>query len=105
MYYTVVSSECYAWINSGVSINSPVGEIMAKARLLQCSVDLPARAAVLNMKQFNGRYGCVYCEDEGTARASSHLHRNWLPSTTSVARTHHSIISNAKDALQTSNIK
>ena len=51
-------------------MNSPAGEITCKARLL-CSVDLPARASVLNMKQFNGKYGCSQCEDEGQPRASS----------------------------------
>ena len=33
--------------------------------LLTCSVDLPARSLVLNMKQYNGRYGCSFCYDEG----------------------------------------
>lgn len=27
-----------------------------------CCVDSVARAAILNMKQFNGRYGCTFCE-------------------------------------------
>ena len=49
----------------GITVSNPVGEITCKARLLMCSVDLPARAFVLNMKQFNGKYGCSQCEDEG----------------------------------------
>ena len=65
-----------------------------------CSVDLPARASVMNMKQFNGKHGCAYCEDEGVPRPTSHLHRNWPYSTTSIPRTHHSIVDNAKSALR-----
>ena len=49
----------------GITVNSPAGEITCKARLLMCLVDLPARASVLNMKQFNGKFGCSQCEDEG----------------------------------------
>ena len=46
--------------NTGISANSPTGLVTSKARLLMCSVDLPARAQVLNMKQFNGKQGCIY---------------------------------------------
>ena len=82
-------------------MNSPVGEITSKARLLMCSVDLPARAFVLNMKQYNGKYGCSQCEDEGQPRSSSHLVRNWPYSPSSVPRTHQRVIANAKEALRT----
>ena len=27
--------------------------------------DLPAKATVVNMKQFNGQFGCLYCTDPG----------------------------------------
>ena len=27
--------------------------------------DLPAKATTTNMKQYNGKYGCNYCTDEG----------------------------------------
>ncbi len=64
-----------------------------------CSVDLPAKAIVLNMKQFNGRYACIHCEDEGVPRPSSHLHRNWPYSSNSTPRTHASILANAQEAL------
>lgn len=74
--------------------------IMAKARMLMCSVDLPAKAIVLNAKQFNGRYGCTYCEDKGVARASSHLHRDWLYTQQCTLRSHAGIIQNARQALR-----
>ena len=65
-----------------------------------CAVDLPARASVLNMKQFNGKWGCTYCEDEGVPRPTCHLVRNWPYSTTSTPRTHESIVRNARRALR-----
>ena len=37
-------------------------EIVSKAIPLLCSVDSVARAAILNMKQFNGTFGCTFCE-------------------------------------------
>lgn len=40
------------------------------------------------MKQYNGKQGCSYCEDEGVPQASSHLHRNWPFVESSVPRTH-----------------
>lgn len=85
---------------SGFAVDSPCGPVTAKARLLMCTLDLPAKAIVLNMKQYNGQHGCTYCEDEGVARASTHLHRNWPYSTSSSARTHEGIVQNAREAVQ-----
>lgn len=36
-----------------------------RAKLLLSVFDLPAKAAVVNLKQFNGRYGCLYCTNPG----------------------------------------
>ena len=85
----------------GFSVTAPSSEITCKVRLLMCSADLPARASVLNMKKFNGAYGCSQCEDKGQPRASSHLHRNWPCTTPCVSRTHESVILNATDSLRT----
>ena len=48
-----------------VSINTPEGIKYLKAKLLLGVFDLPAKAAAVNMMQYNGRYGCLYCLDEG----------------------------------------
>ena len=61
----------------GFEVETPDGPMVAKARLLMCSVDLLAKAIVFNTKQFNGKHGCTYCEEEGITRSTSHLHRNW----------------------------
>ena len=78
---------------------SPDGPITAHAMLLACSVDLPARAIVLNMKQYNGKYACCFCEDPGVARQSSHLHRNWPYNKEVVASSHLSLKKNAADSI------
>ena len=83
---------------AGITIKTPCGEMTSKARLLLCSVDLPARASMLNMKLYNGKHACAYCEFEGVPRASSHMHRNWPYETSSQRRTHDSFIRNAMEA-------
>lgn len=80
---------------------TPAGMMLAGAILLSCSVDLPARAMIMNMKQFNGMYGCVYCEDQGTVVGSDHLHRYWPQQTASIPR---SLLSNAREAITTGSV-
>ena len=79
-------------------MSTPDGEVTARARLLMCSSDLPAKALLLNMKQYNGQHGCSYCEDEGVPRPTTHLHRNWPYSESSTLRTHSGLIANADEA-------
>ena len=99
MSYMCITWTCVVFI--GFEVVTPEGPMIVKAHLLICSVDLPAKAIVLNCKQFNGEYGCSYCEDEGVPRATTHLHRNWPYSSSSVPRTHRGIIANAREALRT----
>ena len=73
----------------------------AGAILMNCSMDLPARAMVMNMKQWNGISGCLYCEDEGTVIGGDHLHRYWPQQESSVARSHASLLKNAETATRT----
>ncbi|XP_075742920.1 uncharacterized protein LOC142796363 [Rhipicephalus microplus] len=40
-------------------------KLSSKVSVVCCCVDAPARAAVLNMKQFNGYYGCSFCHHKG----------------------------------------
>ena len=61
----------------GFPVSTPVGLRTSRAMLLQLSVDLPARAMVTNTKQFNGKYGCLYCYNPGTTDSSNPLHRFW----------------------------
>lgn len=87
--------------HTGVDVHTPVGTMRAGAILLTCTVDLPARAMLINMKQFNGIHGCLYCEDEGTVLGADHLHRYWPQQSTSVQRSHASLLRNAEEATRT----
>ena len=74
--------------------------MIARAILLQCSADLPARAAIVNMKQFNGICGCLYCESKGFT-GHSPLHRFWFYDPSAPLRSNSSILDNAREALNT----
>ena len=71
--------------------------------LLLCSVDLPARALITNMKQWNGINGCLYCEDRGVTIGGDHLHRYWPYQPSSTSRSRASLLSNAEMAVITGN--
>ena len=82
-------------------MDTPIGAMRARAMLLLGSVDLPARAILLNMKHFNGMYGCLYCHHPGETEPGNHLHRFWpdKPDTKDL-RTMHSILRDAKEATE-----
>ena len=69
--------------------------------LLLSSVDLPARALLMNMKQYNGKFGCLYCEDPGVTLPNNSLHRFWPGMRDGKARTHQSILCDIKAAVVT----
>ena len=50
-----LSSKGFTWNSNGI-------EVVSKLFPLGCCVDSVARCAILNMKKFNGTYGCTYCE-------------------------------------------
>jgi hypothetical protein len=85
----------------GVVVHTPVGTHTARAIIINCSVDLPARAILLNMKQWNGKYGCLYCESPGTTLNGDHLHRYWPYDEASACRSHASVMHNAELATRT----
>ena len=39
--------------------------VICRARLLYTLADLPAKASLTNMMQYNGRFGCPTCKMEG----------------------------------------
>ena len=48
-----------------VGINIEHGCVTVKARLLVVVTDLPAKAAIMNIMQFNGEFGCPVCLHKG----------------------------------------
>ena len=87
----------------GIEITTPSGRKQLQALLLTCLVDLPARALVLNMKQYNGKRGCSMCEDEGQTSGRSHFHRFWPYTDNPTLRSQGSMVRNAKEATGTCN--
>ena len=85
----------------GVDIYAPEGIITAHAILLQCSADLPARAPLTNMKQYNGCWRCLYCNSKGTTHGTDHLHRFWPHDPSSTLRSTQSIADDAHEAVHT----
>lgn len=76
-----------------------------KVYVIAGTFDLPARASVLNCIQFNGKYGCSFCEQPGmTVRTekggSVHSYPYNLNDPTGPARTHEDFIKYAKQAVE-----
>lgn len=84
-----------------MDIKTPDGPMKLKARLLLMCMDLPAQCKVMNMKQFNGAYGCGLCEQEGTPRPRCPGQRNWPFETGIQQRTHESLLQSAQTATST----
>ncbi len=49
----------------GILLSTPVGECVVRVALVCATLDLPARAAVLNVIQYNGFWGCCRCLQKG----------------------------------------
>lgn len=85
---------------SGVSVSTSDRVFKARAAVLLCSVDLRARALVSNTKQYNGQYGCLYCESPGQAREQAPAIRDWPYEEDITMRSHDSIKRNALMAVR-----
>lgn len=84
----------------GIEVLASIGKITIKAHLIAVTADLPARAMIANMKQFNGKFGCSFCLDEGESRPNCPMHRFWPYKESSELRTHQSYIDNLTEAVQ-----
>lgn len=82
----------------GITVNTPSGLLCAHAIMILAVPDLPARAIVMNMKHFNGKFACCRCEDEGETESGKPLHRWWPFQQNSIMRTHDSMMQNAIQA-------
>lgn len=91
-------------LSSGIEVSTPVGYRTVKVALIAISCDLPARAIVLNMRQFNGRHGCHLCEDEGKTAANNSLFRWWPYNDKQELRTKDSLLKNAVEVTENDEI-
>ena len=87
----------------GIAVSTVDGTKTAKVILLQCSADLPARAQLTKMKQFNGHCACLYCYNAGTTSPNNPLHRFW-PHSACSQRTSHSFIQDVIKATTTAKV-
>lgn len=83
----------------GLPILTPVGHKLLRAKLLCVVFDLPARAMAINLIQWNGRYGCTHCLDEGTQK--SHV-RVYLPNDRHNVRSEEDVLKYARTASKSS---
>ena len=82
----------------GLTVKVRSGAKTIRAILLNAVFDLVAKAPILNMKQFNGMYGCLVCTHPGTTVSRST--RVYLPNIDPppIARTHASVMQAATEA-------
>lgn len=81
--------------HSGIRIKVRSKVIDARAAVVTATLDLPARASVMNMLHFNGHSACHLCEQTGT---NVRLHRWWTYTPNPKPQSHTSILQNAQEA-------
>lgn len=82
----------------GITMHTPDGMKTIRGKLMVGVFDLPAKAIVLNTKQFNGQYGCSTCLHPGERLPNGA--RVYPPQTNIQQRTNLSMIADAKAAEQ-----
>ena len=78
--------------------------IRIRVKLVLLSVDLPAVAPVLNMKQYNGAYGCPVCEQSGNPRPNCPMVRDWPKEAAVSLRSQDSIVEAVREGLRTNSV-
>ena len=73
---------------------------IAKGTILLPADDVLAKAVITCMKQFNGRYGCQLCLQEGDPLANTPMVCCWPPEPSMVLRTNEIIIADAEEAFK-----
>lgn len=76
------------------------GKRTLKCCLLAVCLDLPAKALVANMKQFNGKFGCIACFDEGQSNPRTPMHRYYPFNEMNQQRTHLSILQDIRKVVR-----
>ena len=85
--------------SAGITVDTTEGKKVVRGKLLMGVFDLPVKASATNMKQYNGKYGCNYCIDEGELIAKNT--RIYPPDAPHHKRTASQIEQWAEDAQQT----
>ena len=81
----------------GIQMTTP-GTKVVRGKLMFNVFDMPAKAATLTMKQFNGEYGCPTCLHPGKRLQNGA--RVYLPADNIEPRTHQTVVENGQLATQ-----
>ena len=93
-------SKCLRQLSTlGLTINTSLGSVTIRAKLVMGIFDLPAKAPVLSMKQFNGEYGCSVCLHPGKRLPNNA--RVYSPNSVYPERSHVQMIATALEAERT----
>lgn len=99
-YLRPIVEEVNHLYSTGILVHTPDGMKLCQAMMLCTCLDLPAKATVTNMKQWNGENGCSVCLDKGDNTAgNSRSARYWPHRSNSIWRTHTGIIEDAKQSV------
>ena len=82
----------------GTEVETTGGKKTIRTKLILSVFDLPAKCTAVNMKQFNGRYGCLYCNHPGESLMKGCT--IYRPGTSCELRTHESVNRHAEEALK-----
>lgn len=77
----------------GTVIKTSMGCATIRAKLVMLVFDLPAKAAILYCKQYNGKFGCSVCLHPG--RRLSNNARIYSPHKDSLQKTHATVVASA----------
>lgn len=88
---------------NGVTLTIDSKQICCKAMLVVATMDLPARAAVLHMTQYNGEFSCIFCMASGKVVKSGKGHCRCFPYKTDPEplRTNDDVLQSGTKAQQT----
>ena len=97
MYACCYVGQPFIKCRTGIDVSCKEGNFFSYVILLAVTADLPAKAKVANSIQFNGYSGCNTCTIKGNY--VGHV-MTWDYDPGSTIRTHASIISHAKEAVE-----
>ena len=78
-FLSTFANEMKKMFHDGVKVNFNGEDICLKLAIVCASVDLQAKAGVLNMTLFNGAFACITCEEEGFVAAQGKGHARCYP--------------------------
>ena len=93
--------------DEGVTIKIDGQDTTIKAELTVGTMDLQAKAYVMEMTQHNGQFGCLSCEEPGTVCKQGKGHARGYPfreDNPASNRTVSSVLTNAEEALQSGKV-